>query len=101
MSAVPDRNANRFRLGWGCLIILIPVAIVLLATTPYTVPWAIWLNEVRTCGHQPVVASDFAAGYWYALPGDPHYQPGYFPLVMPTYFCTEDQAREHGYHHQA
>jgi hypothetical protein len=99
MSAVPDRNADRFRPRWGCLIILIPVPIALLLTAPLTVPWAVWLNQVGLCGHQPVIASDFAAGYSYALPGDPDYQPGFFPF-MPTYFCTEDQAKAHGYHHE-
>jgi hypothetical protein len=88
----------RVRPRWGWLVITVLIALGLSA--PLSVPWAIWLNEVRICGHEPVIATDFAAGYSYALPGDPHYyDPGIFPLLTPRYFCTEDEAKAHSYRH--
>jgi hypothetical protein len=75
------------------------VLLLLLVTSPVTVPWLVWLSEYRSCGRKPVIASKFAAGYWYALPSDPHYDPGIFPMLMPEYFCTQTDAKAHGYHH--
>ena len=73
--------------------------LIAIATMPFSVPWVVWLNQARICGHQPVIASKFAAGYSYSLPGEPHYQPGLFPVFAPVYFCTEGEALGRGYHH--
>jgi hypothetical protein len=73
--------------------------LLLILLTPVTVPRAVWLSEYLNCGQSPIIASKFAAGYWYALPGDPHYEPGIFPILMPEYFCTESEAKAHGYHY--
>ncbi|MEV5750146.1 hypothetical protein AB0L00_20185 [Actinoallomurus sp. NPDC052308] len=52
------------------------------------------LHVVR-CGHLPVVASTFAAGYWYTVPADPEY------MVTPFhdhFFCSPEEASAAGFH---
>jgi hypothetical protein len=53
--------------------------------------------EVATirCGHQPAIATEFAAGYTYELPGDPGYGPS---LFKATFYCTAGEAEAAGYH---
>ena len=75
------------------------IMVVVLVATPFILPKLVWLGEYVRCGQQPVIASKFAAGYWYARPGDPHYDPGIFPILMPEYFCTQNEATAHGYHY--
>ncbi len=48
------------------------------------------------CGHEPVIASEFAASYSYQLPGDPDYKPAIF---ADTFFCSAAEAQAGGYNH--
>lgn len=64
-----------------------------------TVPAAGWAQAYKRCGHAPVVASNVFAGYDYTVPGDPRYDVGSFPLNMPIYYCTAQEAEDNGYHH--
>src|SRR5207245_8544661 len=61
-------------------------------------PWRAGSASDAIESARPAVGT--AKRYWCALPGDPHYRPGFFPFVMPQYFCAEDEARTHGYHHE-
>jgi hypothetical protein len=52
--------------------------------------------EVATirCGHQPAIATKFAAGYTYDLPGDAGYGPS---LFADTFYCSAGEAEAAGY----
>ena len=97
-SSTDSAATSRPRRGLGCIAVLVPGLVIVALTLPFSVPWIVWLNEARTCGRQPVIASKFAAGYSYTLPGDRDYQPGLFPVIMPVYFCTESEAQAQGFH---
>jgi hypothetical protein len=79
------------------LILLLAIFAVLLVTSPVTVAWAIWAGAVARCGGPPVVANSFAAADTYDLPGQSGYGPGIFPIILPEYYCTEADARAHGF----
>jgi hypothetical protein len=85
-----SRRAMRF-------ILLLGTVAVLLVTSPVTVAWAIWLAADAGCGGPPVAANSFAAAYTYDLPGDRNYSPGVYPIIRPDYFCTEADAKAHGF----
>lgn len=85
-----SRRAMRF-------ILVLGIAAVLLVTSPVTVAWAIWLAADAGCGGPPVVANRFAAGDTYDLPSDANYGPGVFPIILPDYYCTEADAKAHGF----
>ncbi len=72
------------------------IAIVLLVVVPVAYVWIPFLVVTARCGHQPVIASNFASSYSYVEPGD----PGYGPSLLDTpdhYFCTSAEAEAHGY----
>jgi hypothetical protein len=70
------------------LISLVPLSAFAIPEVTY---WAAWAR----CGHQPVIASNFAAAYSYDIPGDFDYGPS---LFASAYFCTASQAEQAGYH---
>jgi hypothetical protein len=70
------------------LISLVPLSAF---ASPELTYWAAWAR----CGHQPAIASNFAARYSYDLPGDSNYGPS---LFVAAYFCTTTQAEDAGYH---
>jgi hypothetical protein len=88
--SLPSRRAMR-------LILVLGIFAVILVTSPVTVAWAIWLGAVARCGSPPVVANTFAAGDTYDLPGQTSYGPGIFPIIIPDYYCTEADAKAHGF----
>jgi hypothetical protein len=53
--------------------------------------------EVTTirCGHQPAIATNFAAAYSYDMPGDLDYGPSIF---SDTFYCSAAEAEAAGYH---
>jgi hypothetical protein len=53
------------------LLTLIPLGAFAIPELTY---WAAWAR----CGKQPAIASNFAAGDWYDLPGDIGYGPSIF-----------------------
>lgn len=55
------------------------------------------LAFVRCGGHQPVIASNFAAAHSYILPGEKFYSPS----VFSEYFCTQIEAEKAGFRPQA
>ena len=77
------------------------VGLLLVATAPLTVAWGIWSVAAVRCGHPPVAANRFAAAYMYDLPGESGYSPGIFPIILPDYYCTEADAKEHGFQHDS
>lgn len=46
------------------------------------------------CGHQPAIATNFAAGHRYSLPGDYDYGPS---LFADTFYCAAADAEAAGY----
>jgi hypothetical protein len=52
-------------------------------------PYVRYEQALIACGHEPVIATNFAAGYTYALPGDPGYGPGIFDDI---YYCSAKDA---------
>ncbi len=85
-----SRRAMRF-------ILLLGIVAVLLVTSPVTIAWAMWLAADAGCGGPPVAASRFAGADTYDLPGDSNYGPGVFPIVLPEYYCSEADAKAHGF----
>jgi hypothetical protein len=59
--------------------------------------WPYVTFELATlqCGHQPVVATNFAAGHRYTRAGDPDYGPSF---LANTYYCSPSDAEAAGYH---
>ena len=91
---VRSRTAPRQRLIAG-----LTLAFLALIASPFWLPYALWLAAAAGCGHAPVAASNFAAAASYDLPGDRQYDVGIFPLTTPTYYCTEQEAKQAGFHH--
>ncbi|MEA2657401.1 MAG: hypothetical protein QOI23_2766 [Chloroflexota bacterium] len=91
---VRKRTRGRWRAIWiAALAIwcLIWVPIALLLASPFI------RFEVATiqCGHQPAIATNFAAAYSYELPGDFDYGPGIFDSA---YYCSATEAEAAGFH---
>jgi hypothetical protein len=80
---------------------LFGVAVVwaLLAAGPVllvdVVPQGAFLATWIRCGREPAIASNFAAGDWYDLPGDMDYGP---TLFSSGFYCTAADAERAGYH---
>ena len=74
-------------IGWLVLVCLPAVALLDGAYIAF---------EVATirCGHEPAIATEFAAGYTYELPGDFDYGPS---LFQSTFFCSAAEAEAAGY----
>lgn len=94
---LPDRNlSTRSRKR---LIKLLLVAIALLYVVSLFVPvislYTSYPLYVLKCGHQPIIASTFAASNSYVTPDSPHY--GLSPFDT-EFFCTEAEAQRNGYH---
>jgi hypothetical protein len=70
------------------LLSLVPMAAFAVPEVSYWVAWA-------RCGQQPAIASNFAAGDWYDLPGDYNYGPSLFDA---GYYCNAAAAERAGYH---
>lgn len=75
-------------IGW---LVLVCLPVVALLDGPYI---AFEVATIR-CGHEPAIATEFAAGYTYDLPGDPGYGPS---LFSATFFCSAGEAEAAGYH---
>lgn len=88
----------RQRTRRGRLIGLAVLAIWLALSVPiawtFDSPYVSYELAVNQCGHQPVIATNFAAGYTYDLPGDAGYGPSIF---NNTYYCTAAEAEAAGY----
>lgn len=76
------------------VIAAIVVLFLAVGTSPITIPAAQFAVAAVRCGHQPVEATSFAAADSYRIPGD----VGYGPSLFSEYYCTEDDARAHGFH---
>ena len=87
----------RARTGQAKLAMSGLLAVVLIATSPVTVAWAMWFGAAASCRGLPIDADSFAADYVYHLPGDPGYGPSLWPITPDAYYCTEGGARSHGY----
>lgn len=55
-----------------------------------------WMARTR-CGRDPVIATTFAGAYVYFLPGHANYRPDFFS----QYYCSEDSAKQAGFHASA
>lgn len=62
---------------------------------PVVSPYARYPIHYLRCGGPPIIGTTFAAAFVYHLPGDEDYQVD--PLVT-DYFCTEEEARQAGFH---
>lgn len=69
---------------------------VLSLFVPFISPFSWYPIYFAKCGKQPVVASDFAAGDTYDVPGDKNYNVDIF---TSRFFCTEAEAQAAWYHH--
>jgi hypothetical protein len=82
-----QKTGRRRLIGLGLL------AVWLVGSVPiaweFDSPYVRYEQAVIACGHQPVIATNFAAGYTYDLPGDPGYGPGIF---SDTYYCSAQDA---------
>lgn len=72
---------------------------ILALLSPLWMAWALWLAATAGCGRVPVAATTFAAADSYDLPGERYYDVGFWPLIVPEYYCTEQQAKDAGFHH--
>jgi hypothetical protein len=94
---VPVIVVARTRMGRAPFVFTIAWAV--LAGVPYLflfgVPWTFFLLNTARCARLPAVATNFAAAYSYALPGDYDYGAGPFDSA---YFCTAAEAERAGYH---
>lgn len=94
LSRIVRETALRRRVIW-----LAALAAWLAITVPITwvfgAPYLTFELATFRCGHQPVVATNFAADYRYSRPGDPDYGP---TLFATTYYCSSSDAEAAGYH---
>ncbi len=72
----------------------VTLAVVALLSLNYVTGIGSYAYMYARCGHQPVVASRFAAGNEYILPS----QSGYGPNMFSEYYCTEAEANAAGFH---
>ncbi len=79
---------------WWLIALVVSLVINLPVVAWYDLPVAGFFVATAQCGHQPVIVSNFAAGYSYYLPGDADYGPG---LFQDQYVCSEADARAAGY----
>ncbi|MEV4838750.1 hypothetical protein AB0K05_29895 [Nonomuraea sp. NPDC049486] len=81
--------------AWLRALVTAVLMYVVALVMPLTSAMASFPIHVIRCGGLPLVASDFAAGYNYRMPGSDYY------IVTPLdsrFFCTEDEARAARYH---
>ena len=72
------------------------VVIYLVAlVAPFVSTMARYPLHVIRCGHPPVVATTFAAGYTYTVPGSPSYAVTFLDDHL---FCTAGEAAAAGFH---
>jgi hypothetical protein len=83
---------KRRLIGIGALAIWLAVSVPIV--WQFDSPYVRYEQAVIVCGHQPVIATSFAAGYTHDLPGDPGYGPGMF---SNTYHCSAKDAEAAGY----
>lgn len=62
---------------------------------PYFAAYSWYPIYFVKCGGQPVLASDFAAGYTYDAPGDRYYSV----FATDHFFCSTQEAEAAGYRH--
>ena len=83
---------KRRLVGLGVLAVWLAVSLPFV--WEFDSPYIRYEQAVIACGHQPVIATKFAAGYTYDLPGDPGYGPSMF---SNTYYCSAEDAEAGGY----
>ncbi len=83
------RQTTRKRRLSGLVLLAVWLAISFPIMWEFDSPYMRYEQAVIACGHQPVIATNFAAGYSYDLPGDPGYGPGIF---TDTYYCSAKDA---------
>lgn len=88
------RQTTRKRRLFGLVLLAVWLAIGVPIMWEFDSPYVRYEQAVIACGHQPVIATNFAAGYTYDLPGDPGYGPGIF---SDTYYCSAKDAEAAGY----
>jgi hypothetical protein len=88
------RQTTRKRRLIGLVLLAVWLAISGPIMWEFDSPYVRYEQAVIACGHQPVIATNFAAGYTYDLPGDPGYGPGIF---SDTYYCSAKDAEAAGY----
>ncbi len=87
------QTTPRRRIIWlAALAVWIVVSVPI--TWVFASPYVTFELATLQCGHQPVVATNFAAGYRYSLPGDHDYGPSMFDN---TYYCSAGNAEAAGY----
>lgn len=74
---------------WAVLTFPPYALLILVPDTAFAVNWA------QCGGRPPVIASNFAAGDFYELPGDYEYGPSIF---ASAYYCSAAEAEHAGYH---
>ena len=78
-------------------IIIFFVCYVISLQVPFISPFTKFPLYIAKCGKLPVMASKFAAGYYYILPSSRSYGVN---AVMDSYFCSEDEAKKAGFSHK-
>ena len=84
---VRQTTLKRRFIGLGVLAVWLVVSVPLV--WQFDSPYVRYEQAVIACGHQPVIATNFAAGYTYDLPGDPGYGPSMFNNI---YYCSAKDA---------
>lgn len=79
-------------IGLGILAVGLAVSVPI--AWEFDSPYIRYQQAVIACGHPPVIATNFAAGYTYDLPGDPGYGPNIF---NDRYYCSTNDAEAAGY----
>ncbi|HVC99554.1 MAG TPA: hypothetical protein VNG93_00195 [Candidatus Dormibacteraeota bacterium] len=85
------RARRRLWIALGAAWLLLALLPLMAFAIPEVTYWAAWAR----CGSQPAIASNFAAGDWYDLPGDIGYGPS---LFASGYYCSARDAERAGYH---
>ncbi|MFI7135899.1 hypothetical protein ACIBQ1_60355 [Nonomuraea sp. NPDC050153] len=86
----------RFRPDWLRALVAAVAVYAIASVTPLVDTMAHYPYHVVRCGGLPVVASGFAAGMSYNVPGDEDY--AVTPFDGP-FFCTEKEAKAADFHH--
>lgn len=76
----------------GVLVVWVVVSVPI--TWVFGGPYLRFELATIQCGHQPAIATNFAAAHRYSLPGDFDYRPS---LFADTYYCTASDAEAAGY----
>jgi hypothetical protein len=88
---ITDRDRLYQTINRGILAVVLIVVAVPVASAIY--PLLQYGFYYVKCGHQPVKASNFAAGYTYTMPGSARYAEYH----ANVYFCSEQEAISHGF----